>query len=235
MLRVARQPSGAAEIFKSLQGEGPSTGTPSSFLRLAECNLNCIWCDTKYTWDWHAFEKTEAIVEMTVREVEESIVSLGMTNLVVTGGEPLLQDRALVELVELVKSAGYRVEVETNGTLLPSAPLVRLVDQWNVSPKLSNSRIGRGRRERADPLSFFANTPRAFFKFVVEEQGDIAEVVELMSRHGIERDRTLLMPEGTDPETIMSRGAWLADEAVQLNVGFSTRLHILLWGNERGK
>ena len=64
-LKLSRQPSGEPEIFHSLQGEGHSIGTPTVFLRLALCNLTCVWCDTKYTWDWANFDTKAEILSMS--------------------------------------------------------------------------------------------------------------------------------------------------------------------------
>jgi len=91
LLRVSRQPGGQPEIFHSIQGEGPTNGTPAVFLRLAQCNLACSWCDTKYTWDWQHFSYDKEVVSLDAREVEERILELGCRHLVITGGEPLLQ------------------------------------------------------------------------------------------------------------------------------------------------
>ena len=91
ILRVSRQPSGEPEIFHSLQGEGVTAGRPSVFLRLATCNLACSWCDTKYTWDWDSYENEREVVSLFVSEVEERLLRFGCPRLVITGGEPLMQ------------------------------------------------------------------------------------------------------------------------------------------------
>ena len=59
-----------SEIFDSIQGEGPSTGTPSIFLRLSTCNLKCSWCDTKYTWDWQNYDIKKEIKEISIEKIK---------------------------------------------------------------------------------------------------------------------------------------------------------------------
>ena len=56
MINVSRMSNGEPEIFQSIQGEGINMGIPTAFLRLAVCNLSCSWCDTRYTWDWKAYD-----------------------------------------------------------------------------------------------------------------------------------------------------------------------------------
>ena len=126
------------EIFKSIQGEGPNFGKPAIFLRTAQCNLKCTWCDTKYTWDWKNYDFQKEVKEMTIDEVKDAILDLEIKHLVITGGEPLLQQDDLADLLSFLKPDFY-VEVETNCTILPNKMLTDLIDQWNVSPKTKNS------------------------------------------------------------------------------------------------
>ena len=85
------------EIFKSIQGEGPNFGKPAIFLRTAQCNLKCTWCDTKYTWDWKNYDFSKEVKEMTIDEVKDAITELEIKHLVITGGEPLLQQDDLAD------------------------------------------------------------------------------------------------------------------------------------------
>ena len=101
------------EIFKSIQGEGPNFGKPAIFLRTAQCNLKCTWCDTKYTWDWENYDFTTEVKEMTIDEIKKSITDLKIKHLVITGGEPLLQQDDLADLLSFLKPDFY-VELETN-------------------------------------------------------------------------------------------------------------------------
>ena len=127
-----------SEIFKSIQGEGINAGKNVVFLRTALCNLKCSWCDTKYTWDWDNFDYSKEVKELSINRVKEEIEQFNIKHLVITGGEPMMQADDLVELLSFLKPDFY-VEVETNGTIVPNKMLTDLVDQWNVSPKTSNS------------------------------------------------------------------------------------------------
>ena len=235
MLRVSRQPGGQPEIFHSLQGEGPTIGTPAVFLRLAQCNLACSWCDTKYTWDWQHYEYDKEVVSMDTAEVEERILELGCRHLVITGGEPLLQQRELAPLVASLKERGFYCEVETNGTIVPLPDLAEKIDQWNVSPKLATSGNSPERRELPSVLEVFRRLPNAYFKFVIVERADIEEVCALRGRYDLPADRIILMPEGRTAVAIQRRSPWVAQGCVENGFRFSTRLHILLWGDQRGR
>lgn len=235
MLRVSRQASGEPEVFYSLQGEGATIGTPSVFLRLATCNLTCTWCDTKYTWDWANFDFAQEVMSLEAADLEERILGFACPNLVITGGEPLLQQTELAHLVASLKTRVTHIEVETNGTIAPGPDLVRDIDQWNVSPKLANSGNATERREDPSALAAFQQLPNAHFKFVLAEPGDVDEVCALRDRHSLPNHRIILMPEGQTAEALKSRNGWVSQACVREGFRFSSRLHILLWGDERGR
>jgi len=97
------------EIYKSLQGESSYTGLPCVFVRLAGCNLRCTWCDSEYTF--------KGGQRMTLKEVEDDVHRLSPDGglVEITGGEPLLQEREVVPLMERLLIAGYTVMLETSG------------------------------------------------------------------------------------------------------------------------
>lgn len=84
-------------------------------------------------------------------------------------------------------------------------------------------------------MTAFANLCNAYFKFVIVEPSDVDEVDELLARYEIPLNRVLLMPEGTTPEALTSRSEWIAELCSQKGFRFTTRLHILLWGDKRGR
>jgi len=223
-----------SEIFFSIQGEGIYAGTPSVFIRTYRCNLSCTWCDTKYTWLGQ--EKAKPGVDYTpisVAAVLGRIAGFGCKHVVLTGGEPLLHQKALAPVLANLKEAGYFIEVETNGTVAPSTEAMKHVDCFNVSPKISNSQVEEVVRTRPESLRSFGNSQKAWFKFVVCKESDVEEVEGLISRFGISRDRVMLMPEGIDAPTILSRSRWLVEVCKEKGFRFSPRLHILLYGNKR--
>jgi organic radical activating enzyme len=235
VLRLSRLPTGEPEVFASIQGEGVSAGVPSVFVRLSVCNLRCSWCDTKYTWDWSNYDPRIEILDTDAPAVLERVRSFGLRNIVITGGEPLLQQQNLVSLAAALHADGRRIEVETNGTIMPDSQLAAVIDQWNVSPKLANSGNDRAKCEVPASLEWFAGAPNAYFKFVVAGPEDLAEVTALTDRYRVPSERVLLMPEGTDPEMLACRGRWLAERCTALGYRFTTRLHVFLWGDKRGR
>ena len=235
MLKVSRMPSGEPEIFHSIQGEGVTAGTPTVFLRLAVCNLACTWCDTKYTWDWDSYDYAKEVVSLSSDEVEKRVLSFDRPHLVITGGEPLLQQRELAPLAAALKRRGYYCEVETNGTIAPTPEMAEAVAQWNVSPKTTSSGNRRDRREVPQALNDFRELDNTYFKFVIVQPEDVEEVRRLVDRYGIDSHRVLLMPEGTTAQAVQERGKWVAEACAEWGFRFSTRLHILLWGDQRGR
>jgi 7-carboxy-7-deazaguanine synthase len=234
ILKVSRKPDGEPEIFLSLQGEGAALGTPSVFLRLATCNLSCTYCDTKYTWDWKNFTYEREVMELTLDVVADRILANGCGHLVITGGEPLLQQRALGSLVGHLKEKDFSFEVETNGTIVPGPALLDAVDQWNVSPKLVGSGNEDQRRHVPAALRSFSGLPNAYFKFVITNESDILEVQGLMKEYQLRKQQVILMPEGTSAQVLQERGRWLSQVCIDHGLRFSPRLHILLWGDKRG-
>jgi organic radical activating enzyme len=246
MLTLATTTPGEPEIFASLQGEGPSLGRPSLFVRLSRCNLACRWCDTAYTWrftgdnrphrDDTAFERSANQLTVSEEDVAARLLGFPQDRLVITGGEPLLQGPALARLVALLKAErpGLHVEIETNGSVAPHAALDPLVDQYNVSPKLAHSGNPADLALIPERLSAWAEDPRAFFKFVVASSEDLAEIEALQALYAIKGDHLFVMPEGTDSQTLRTRSHWLSDAALTRQWRFTDRLHIHLYGDTRG-
>ncbi len=224
-----------SEIFLSVQGEGIHAGTPSVFLRTYFCNLTCTWCDSKYTWQ-NQGKSTDGVDYrgMKTRDVLDRVLAFNCKHLVLTGGEPLLHQRLLPMILSRLKKEGLYVELETNGTIVPKAEMLELVDCFNVSPKTSNSHVDRRVRTRRMALNGLVTSGKAWFKFVVSDFGDLSEVEELISEFSIPRDRVMLMPEGTDTTLLLERGRWLVDVCKERGFRFTPRLHILLFGNKRG-
>lgn len=235
VLKVSKMKSGEPEIFQSIQGEGITAGVPSVFIRLATCNLACNWCDTKYTWDWRHYDYDTQVMQMPLEEIESKLATYKVPNLVITGGEPLLQQDELSNLVESLTQQGFCCELETNGTISPNPRMKNSVGQWNVSPKLSSSGNRPGTMERPDALKTFSQIERAWFKFVVVEPTDLDEVCELSDRYDIPANRVLLMPEGTSQTILEQRGEWVSAACIEKGFRFSPRLHIMLWGDQRGR
>jgi 7-carboxy-7-deazaguanine synthase len=145
----------------------------------------------------------------------------------------MLQQDRLLSFLAAANARGWRVEVETNGTIAPSAGVVALVDQFNVSPKLANSAVAPDERLVGRSLAAYARCGRAVFKFVVEEVADIDEVDVVVARHGLRP--VYLMPQATEAAGVVAGMRRVAEAAAERGYSLSPRLHILLWGNARGR
>ncbi len=240
-MKLARLDDGP-EIFHTLQGEGPSAGSPAVFVRAALCNLQCVWCDSSHAWKLDETDApapggaSRAFVEIDPAEVAERVLAFDCPRLVLTGGEPMLQQAAWIEMLRRFRRSRHDaiVEVETNGTLPPEPDFDRMADQYNVSPKLANSGMPESRRLVSESLAHFASSPKAWFKFVVSRPADLDEIDRLVSRFSLPASRILLMPEGCDVESLDRRAAWLAPACLDRNFRLGDRLHIRLWGDRPG-
>ncbi len=240
---------GAPEIFYSIQGEGASMGKPAIFIRLSLCNLHCIWCDTDYTWNWtntafeHVndkkqgytkFSKEDWIIELNTEEILQEIAQYPCKRIILTGGEPLMQQKELIKLAASLKGKGYFIEIETNGTILPSEEVDQHIDQYNVSPKLENSNNKLNLRIKEKVLNFFGEHDRASFKFVVDSEGDLEEVNQLVESHQIHPAKVYLMPQGTTSLSLQEKQLWLVEICKSIGYNYTDRMHIHLYGDKRG-
>jgi 7-cyano-7-deazaguanosine (preQ0) biosynthesis protein QueE len=221
-----------SEVFgPTVQGEGPSLGMRAGFVRLGRCNLACSFCDTAYTWDWTKFDPAVELHHRTAADVAAEIRAMDVPLVVLTGGEPLLQQSRLIDLLTELK-ADHRIEIETAGTIAPTEALVAFVDQFNVSPKLANSGNPLDQRYKPKVLRAFEATGKAVFKFVALAPSDLDEVQTIVDECRL--DQVWVMPEGTNVDTVMARGRELIDAVNARGWNLTTRLHILLWGDKRG-
>lgn len=223
-----------SEVFYSVQGEGMLAGVPSVFVRTSGCNLRCTWCDTPYT-SWNP-EGEERPFEAILADVSE----YGAAHVVVTGGEPMIQE-GVARLTERLKELNLHITIETAGTVYQ--PVV--CDLMSISPKLANStpRLREGGRWAAqhDRLRYSLDVLHALIaeyayqlKFVVSAPTDLEEIGKIITETGADRSRVILMPEGTDAATLAERARWLVDLCKSTGFRYGPRLHIDLYGNQRG-
>jgi 7-carboxy-7-deazaguanine synthase len=244
-MKLARLGDGP-EIFHTIQGEGVSAGCPAVFVRASRCNLHCVWCDTDHTWNFEGtpwphqkdtkHRKADVTYETTPADAARRILDFSCPRVVITGGEPLLQEDGFLKMIHLIRETvpDCVLEVETNATRIPSPAFAQAVNQFNVSPKLANSGMPESLRLIPEALAFFASSPRAFFKFVLASPADLPEIQTLVTRFALPAGRVLLMPEGRTATALDRHGPWLADACRDLGYRFSDRLHVRLWGDRRG-
>lgn len=227
-----------SEIFYSLQGEGLLTGVPSVFVRTSGCNLRCNWCDTPYA-SWNPEGKPWRI-EQIVREVQSHPTA---RHVVLTGGEPMIA-KEIAELAAQLKGLHYHITIETAATVAPEGIACDLA---SLSPKLLNSapdaRLGVAWRRKHEALRWQPAVVRAWIdaypyqlKFVVARPEDVEEIETMLGalEREIPRHRVLLMPEGTTVEAIRTKSGWLAETCKTRGFRYAHRLHLELYGNQRG-
>lgn len=226
-----------SEIFgPTIQGEGPAAGRRAIFIRLAGCPVGCTWCDTRYSWDPHAQDdqrpKTVRLVEDITSEV---IDRAGNTNtiVVITGGEPLAQARALNPLVTQLRSSGRPVHLETAGVHDVSPTLLDQFELIVVSPKLSNAGPQAAAALSRPALRNLARHDNTWFKFVITNLSDLAEIAGLVK--DIETNNVMVMAEGADPTRSLQLSRSIVDDVVSHGWSLSPRLHIWLWGDQPGR
>ena len=137
------------EAFYTIQGEGAYSGHASYFIRLAGCDVGCVWCDVKESWD------ASAHPVLPVEEIVKQAASFPARLAVITGGEPLMHD--LDPLIDLLHENHFRVHIETSG----SSPLQGKPDWLCLSPKKFKHPL-QGPIENADELKVVIYHPSDF-------------------------------------------------------------------------
>lgn len=161
------------EIFKSIDGEGKRAGLPTTFIRLAGCNLRCAYCDTSYSFDVNAAK------EMSVDEIIEECKQYGVASITITGGEPLVHPHVATLLAEMNKTGMFDINIETNGSIDPSK-YHGLSDVWfTVDYKCPSS----GEEAKMDPLAFRTLRKQDVLKFVVGCDEDLYKALDVIIKY----------------------------------------------------
>jgi len=227
-----------AETFgPTIQGEGPSAGRRASFIRTGGCNLACSWCDSSFTWDGRRYDLRAELTRTPVTAITARALQGAPGLVVITGGEPLLQQEqpGWALLLDTLVTAGVDVEIETNGTIAPSSYTAASVTRFNVSPKLGHAGDPVARRIRPEALAALHATGHAVFKIVCATAADVDEAATLTAAHGIPPSTVWIMPEGTTTPELCDHLAAIADPAIRAGFNLSTRLHVHVWGDERAR
>lgn len=195
-------------IFKSIQGEGKYVGQPALFIRLSGCTRSCSFCDTKY----HTESKT-----MSVQEVVDKINENNLDYVVWTGGEPMLQEKEICEVINETLHVTHHLE--TNGDILPESP--EYFTYIAFSPK----------------KQWVAKNVCAFCAQLGLDttDWDIKIVTDLKINKELFKYATMLMPLTTfdeEKDKKIQQDVW--NYCVNADLNYSPRLHVDVWGNKRG-
>ena len=206
------------EIFLSLQGESSRVGLPTVFVRLTGCPLRCVWCDTPY-----AFTGGQS---MTVAQVVSQVSAYGVTNVCVTGGEPLAQ-AACLPLLSGLCDAGHSVALETSGALDIGAVDPRVARVVDLKPPGS----GETRRNHWPNLSYLTRLDEV--KFVLGNRADYEWSRQIITAHRLASVCSLLFSPVHGVLDDRTLAEWIL--ADRLPVRFQLQLHKVLWGNIPGR
>lgn len=219
------------ETYKSIQGESSFAGLPCIFVRLAGCNLRCSWCDSEYTFTGG--------YKLSEDEVVDAIEKLAPVRLIeFTGGEPMLQERELVPLMERLLGSGYELMIETSG----ERPLERVPAEVHKIVDVKCPGSGEGASFRLANLESL--TRRDEVKFVIANRADYEFARDFIRTHDLatRAGQILLSPafsktpssERTtdnallDPRELV---AWMLDDALPARL--SLQIHKFVWEPQR--
>ena len=218
------------ELFHSIQGEGILAGVPSAFVRMAGCNLCCVWCDTPYASrpDARSEQLTPAQIVSRIRAFPK------VRHAVLTGGEPMLAPN-LPELARRLHDAGFHTTIETNATLPPAGIACDLA---SLSPKLTHAFPPDLPARQPDPaiIQDWLDAYDCQLKFVVTGAGDLPAVLGLLDRlpRPPTPDRVLLMPRGATRPELVRRRRLVVELCNRHGFRYCPRLHVELYGARRG-
>jgi 7-carboxy-7-deazaguanine synthase len=206
-----------SEIFLSIQGEGVDIGLPTVFVRTSKCNLQCGWCDTKYSW--------EPGEERTIESIMEEVLSYGMDRVCISGGEPMLQAEEVTKLVSMLEAKGVEVTIETNGSIDLDDITRGDLTRFCMDLKCPSS----GMQDR----NLFTNLTKLrsndVLKFVIAHLEDYIFARKMLERNTPDCMVVFQPVGGLDLRDLAERV--LED---RLDVRVLLQLHRYIWGDQRG-
>lgn len=228
------------------------------FIRMYNCNLECTWCDTAYTWadtpqkaaktvSGHQYDRYDPHLGLKNMTTPEALAALQKcwdymampTIVVISGGEPMMQQKDLIDFMQALRRWSNEIHIETAGTIAPTYEFGQLVTQYNVSPKLNHSGNRLELRYKPEVLRILRGSGKAWFKFVVSElpplYDQFVEIDKIVTECNIPVNRVQVMPECTNVTDMLTISRWVADAAIERGYGVSFRTHILLWGQDVDK
>ena len=203
------------EIYLSVQGESSHTGLPCVFVRLTGCNLRCVWCDTAYAFHEG---KTQSIGQ-TLKDIK----NFGINLVEITGGEPLMQEDVYPLMEELLEN-GYKVMLETGGSLsLGKVPrdVIKILDF-----KCPGS--GEHKKNNLDNLKLLA--PHDEIKFVILDRRDYEWSRDLIKKHKINETSPILFSPVYGKLELKKMVKWILED--RLPVRLQTQLHKVIWSKK---
>ena len=224
------------EIFYSIQGESTYTGWPCIFVRLTGCNLRCVYCDTQYAYEEGQERTIEEIIVEVRRHHNPRIADCRFFNpkseirnpksplVEITGGEPMLQEE-VYPLMEGLFSEGYRVLLETNGSLDLSQVDERVIRIIDVKCP------GSGMSDRVYWPNLEHLRSSDELKFVLSDRRDYEWARDVIARHQLPRQCTVLLSAVFGRLSPRDVAEWILED--HLNVRLQLQWHKILWGPER--
>jgi 7-carboxy-7-deazaguanine synthase len=217
-----------AEHFFSIQGEGRTVGIASVFLRLSGCVLNCKWCDTVEVWKQGSSMSFKELSDLFDLEGYSSRLANG-AHLVLTGGDPLIQQKQLLAWLRSYQKFPFYIELETEGVLQPDRELENFVAHYNVSPKLFNSGMSAAKRLRPNVLKYHSMRQQDIFKFPIANEADALEALDICDSVSMPGHRVYFMPICSTRKEHDEVGPIVVELAKKHRVNYSPRLHLQLW------
>lgn len=204
------------EIYAGIQGESTYAGLPCVFIRLSGCNLRCLYCDTTYSY--------EEGMEMSQDAVVDSVRHHGLGLVEITGGEPLLQ-HDIKELATSLLDFGYKVLVETNGTLDISGIDCRAIVIMDVKTP------GSGAPDSVCKENFDFLKKSDELKFVITDRADYDWAVRVIGKYGLSGKCVILFSPAFGRLCPEELAGWIIND--RLNVRFNLQLHKYMYGPDR--
>lgn len=209
------------EKFVSINGEGLRSGELAVFIRFANCNLRCSYCDTKYSFI------NPIYTEESIDELVKYVKSTGVKNVTLTGGEPLIQNEIKELMIEL-SNIGNRIEIETNGSI-NIAPYLEIP---NVTFTLDYKLKGSGMEKYMDLTNYDLLRKNDVIKFVVSDYDDLEKTKEIIKKYDlINKANCLISPVWgrIEFEEIVN---FLKDNKLN-DVKMQLQIHKIIWDKDK--